>query len=285
MKCTALLAETMSKPQISVILSTYNQPEWLEKVLWGYAQQEFTDFEVVIADDGSTETTRAKIEQMTPELPFPVQHVWHPDNGFQKTIILNEAIKVAQADYLLFSDGDCIPRKDFLSVHARNMEPGFFLSGGYFKLPMEISKAISKSDIEAQNCFDVSWLKQHGLKSSFKNNKLTQSPLKQKLLNWITPTQATWNGHNSSGWRSDIVAANGFDERMQYGGEDRELGERLFNAGIKAKQLRYSAICVHLDHPRGYVKPEMLSKNAAIRKRTKTEKLVRTPYGLDTEKS
>ncbi|WP_435577661.1 glycosyltransferase family 2 protein [Gilvibacter sp.] len=275
----------MSKPQISVVLSTYNQPEWLKKVLWGYANQQFKDFEVIIADDGSTEETKTLIESMRPELPFEVTHVWHEDNGFQKTIILNTAIKAAKADYLLFSDGDCIPRSDFVAVHAAHREAGYFLSGGYFKLPMEISKAITQEDIVQQRCFDVAWLKSQGLKSSFKNNKLTTSAAKQKFLNWITPTEATWNGHNSSGWLSDILAANGFDQRMQYGGEDRELGERLFNAGLKAKQLRYTAICVHLDHPRGYVKPEMLTKNAAIRKTTKTQKLTRTAYGLAAEKA
>ncbi|NQX78288.1 glycosyltransferase family 2 protein [Gilvibacter sp.] len=275
----------MSKPQIAIVLSTYNQPEWLKKVLWGYANQQFKDFEVIIADDGSTAETKTLIESMRPELPFEVTHVWHEDNGFQKTIILNTAIKAANAEYLLFSDGDCIPRNDFVAVHAAHREAGYFLSGGYFKLPMDISKAITQEDIAQQRCFDVAWLKAQGLKSSFKNNKLTTNAAKQKFLNWITPTEATWNGHNSSGWLSDILTANGFDQRMQYGGEDRELGERLFNAGLKAKQLRYTAICVHLDHPRGYVKPEMLTKNAAIRKTTKTQKLTRTAYGLAAEKA
>lgn len=274
----------MSKPAISVILSTYNQPDWLQKVLWGYASQEFKDFEVVIADDGSTNETKELINSMAPSLPYELQHIWHEDKGFQKTVILNKAIKASKADYLLFSDGDCIPRADFVRVHADHKQPGYFLSGGYFKLPMNISKAITEEDIKTQKCFDVYWLKQNGLKSSFKNNKLTKSSFKQKFLNWITPTEATWNGHNSSGFKDDIVAANGFDERMQYGGEDRELGERLFNAGFKAKQLRYTAICVHLDHPRGYVKPEMLTKNAAIRKETKDQKLTRTAYGLEPAK-
>ena len=68
-----------------------------------------------------------------------------------------------------------------------------------------------------------------------------------------------------------ILSVNGFDERMQYGGEDRELGERLFNMGIKSKQIRYSAICLHLDHSRGYVQPEMIEKNNRIRKTTKKD--------------
>jgi len=44
--------------RISVILSTYNQPQWLEKSIWGYAVQSRSDFELLVADDGSTDDTR-----------------------------------------------------------------------------------------------------------------------------------------------------------------------------------------------------------------------------------
>ncbi len=271
----------MHRLDLSVIISTYNNPAWLEKVLWSYEYQTFKNFEVVIADDGSDENTKRLIETITSKVNYPIQHIWHEDNGFQKTIILNKATVASNSDYLLYTDGDCVARKDFLQVHMDNREKGYFLSGGYFKLPLTISECITKDDIEKQYCFDISWLKNHGLKSSFKNNKISSKGIKTKLLNTLTPTTATWNGHNSSGWKSDILAANGFDERMQYGGEDRELGERLFNAGIKAKQIRYSAICLHLDHERGYVKPEMIEKNKAIRADTKKGKITRTAYGIE----
>jgi glycosyltransferase involved in cell wall biosynthesis len=268
-------------PKISVIISTYNQPEWLQKVLWGYENQTNSAFELIIADDGSTEETRNLIYYFMKRSNLKIVHVWHEDHGFQKTKILNKAILATTTDYLLFSDGDCIPRQDFVQKHLAFREPGYFLSGGYFKLPMDISEEITEEDIKDQNCFDIHWLTEKGLKESFKNNKLTSTGFKEKFLNWITPTEATWNGHNASGWKADILRVNGFDERMQYGGEDRELGERMFNAGIKAKQLRYSAVCVHLDHERGYVKPEMLEKNAEIRKATKDQKLVYTPFGIE----
>ncbi len=270
----------MKNYDISVIISTYNSPAWLQKVLWSFEQQTFKDFEVVIADDGSGEDTKSLIDEMSSHVSYPIQHIWHEDNGFQKTIILNKATVASKGDYLVYTDGDCIARADFLQVHVDERESGYFLSGGYFKLPMNISEQISEDDIISQRCFDITWLKSKGLKSSFKNNKITAKGLKQTLLNTLTPTTATWNGHNSSGFKSDIIAANGFDERMQYGGEDRELGERLFNAGIKAKQIRYSAICLHLDHARGYVKPEMIEKNLKIRATTKKEKLTQTAFGI-----
>jgi len=271
----------MNALDISVIISTYNQPLWLKKVFWSYEQQTFKNFEVVIADDGSNDSTRQLIGLLKKEVSYPIQHIWQEDNGFQKTIILNKATVASRGKYLVYSDGDCIARKDFLKTHIDRKEKGYFLSGGYFKLPMSISELISKGDIEQQRCFDINWLKKNGLKSSFKNNKITAKGFQKKLLNWLTPTTGTWNGHNSSGWKSDILKANGYDERMQYGGEDRELGERLFNMGIKAKQIRYSAICLHLDHERAYVKPEMIEKNLKIRATTKKEKVTRTPYGIE----
>ena len=76
------------------------------------------------------------------------------------------------------------------------------------------------------------------------------------------------------------MAANGFDERMGYGGEDRELGERLEHAGITGKRIRHRAIIVHLDHPRGYVRQDIIAKNEAIRAQTRAQRLVRTPHGI-----
>ena len=271
----------MTKPEISIIISTYNAEAWLEKVLWSYEAQSFKNFEIVIADDGSKQPTFDLLEQMQKEVSFPIIHVWHEDNGFQKTMILNKAILKCNADYILMSDGDCMARKDFVAIHNEKKEKGYFLSGGYFKLPMDISQKITKKDILSQDCFNLKWLLANGLESSFKNNKLNASPIKAKILNTITPTNASWNGHNASGWKKDILAVNGFDERMQYGGEDREMGERLFNMGIKSKQIRYNAICLHLDHARGYVNQEAIEKNQKIRAVVKKENLKWTDYGIE----
>jgi glycosyltransferase involved in cell wall biosynthesis len=268
------------KTDTSIIISTYNSPDWLAKVLYGYNNQTYQAFEIVIADDGSNQETIDLIETLKKEVFYPIVHVWHEDNGFQKSEILNKAITKCSTPYIIMSDGDCIPRKDFVEVHVKHREEGFFLSGGYFMLPMDISKTITKEDIYKEHCFNLKWLKQNGLKASFKNNKLTASGLKSVVLNNITPTNASWNGHNASGWKKDIVAINGFDERMQYGGQDRELGERLMNLGIKSKQIRYSAICIHLDHKRGYKNEASIAKNRAIRDATLSEKKTYTDFGI-----
>ena len=118
------------------------------------------------------------------------------------------------------------------------------------------------------------------MKISFKNNKVDATGLLSTILNFLTPTTPSWNGHNASGWKTDILAVNGFDERMQYGGQDRELGERLINHGIKSKQIRYSTVCLHLDHPRGYATPESINKNRNIREETKQQNKNWTDFGI-----
>jgi hypothetical protein len=146
---------------------------------------------------------------------------------------------------------------------------------------MPISKAIIDDDILAQKCFDVSWLKKQGLKLNFKITKLVHNRYFAAFMNWVTPTKRSWNGHNSSGFKADILAINGFNELLDYGGEDREMGERLFNLGLFSKQIRYTAICVHLDHSRSYVNPEKVAFNLEVRKFNKKNKITRIETGID----
>ena len=268
--------------KISVIISTYNHPKWLEKVLWGYEVQTYNNFEIVIADDGSGPDTKAVIDSFIENSELEIRHVWHEDVGYQKCQILNKAIVACSADYLLFTDGDCIPREDFVEQHVKKAEKGFFLSGGAIRLPMETSRYIEKEHIQNGEAFDKNWLTEQGLeKKFFKNLKLSKNAVLTELLNMITPANASWNGGNASGWKEDILGVNGMDERMEYGGQDRELGERLFNAGIKSKQLRYSAILLHLEHGRGYKSKESIDKNLSIRNETKRRKITWTPFGIE----
>lgn len=264
----------------SIIMTTYNSEDWLRKVLTGFSVQTEMDFEVIVADDGSTIETKKVIESFASKFNYPIIHVWQEDNGFQKTKILNKAIVKSNSEYLIFMDGDCIPRNDFIKNHIKNKEEGYFLSGGYFKLPMSISKLISENDILNQNCFKILWLKKNGLKINFKLTKLTHNKYFSAFMNWLTPTKRSWNGHNSSGFKSDIMAVNGFNELLAYGGEDREMGERLFNNGLLSKQIRYSAICVHLDHYRNYIDKEKVKFNSEVRKYNKKNKITFIKNGI-----
>jgi len=270
----------MNKFVASVIITTYNKPEFLRLVLFSYTLQSVKDFEILIADDGSNKETKDVIDTFFKTTHLNIKHIWHEDDGFQKTKILNKAIIEATSDYLIFTDDDCIARKDFVETHLNLRKPNYALSGGYFKLTEAISKIITKAIIASEKCFESSWLLENGQPKSFKLNKLTKSTFKAKVLNTITPTKATFDGMNVSCWKPLILKVNGFDERMQYGGLDREIGERLMNLGVKFRQIRYSAICLHLHHERPYKNEASLLLNTKIRKETKKLKSTYSNFGI-----
>lgn len=272
--------------KISVIISTYNSPAWLEKVLTGYACQSDGDFEIVVADDGSEPETKELVSQFTKASKLTVRHVWHEDEGFRKWRIVNRAIEESAGDYLIFTDGDCIPRSELVATHRARAMKGRFLSGGYCRLPMKTSLAITPDDIRNGDAFSLGWLMRNGYPPNSKWLKIFARPLGiDGFLNRITPAKSTFNGNNSSCWRADAIKVGGFDERIRYGGGDREFGYRLANAGVTPIVIRYSALTLHLDHARGYKDAEIRKANEAIIAETISTGRTRTQAGIGPEKA
>ena len=265
---------------LSVIVTTYNQPEHLERVLWGYAMQRWRAFELVVADDGSDDRTAAVIDRVASATGLDVTHVWHDDHGFRKPEILNRAIVASRGEYLVFTDGDCVPRDDFLDVHARLAEPGAFLSGGYLKLPPELTARITVDDVRAGRATDGVWLRAGGWRPGHRLLRAVRAPRVAAALDAVTPTRRSWNGHNASTWRAPILAANGFDMRLAYGGLDRAFGELLMNAGLRGKQIRHRAVCVHLHHERPYVDAARWRRNRELRARIRRDGTTRAAEGI-----
>lgn len=265
--------------RVSVVLSTYNQAAWLEKTLWGYATQTHPDFEILVADDGSRRDTAELLERMRDVTGMDIRHVWHEDRGFRKCEILNRAVVEASCEYLVFSDGDCVPRSDFVAVHVQHAAPDRFLSGGYLKLPREVSERITLDDIRSGDAFRVGWLRSRGWHPGRRALRLLP-PRPAGLLDLMTPTRASWNGHNASVAREALFRVNGFDMEMGYGGEDRALGERMQNLGLRGRQIRYRAPCLHLYHDRPYVDPAILQENRRIRETIRRERSTRARRGI-----
>jgi glycosyltransferase involved in cell wall biosynthesis len=266
--------------RLSVIVSTYNQPKWLELVLWGLSIQSDADFELLIADDGSDGRTADVIEQIADLTTLRPRHVWHEDRGFRKCAILNRALRQASGESLIFLDGDCIPRTDFVAQHRTLAEPRRFLSGGAVRLSASVSHAIGRDDVLGGRAHDLRWLRAQQLPLSRDVLKLISGPRLGRVLDAITPTRPTFNGGNASAWRADLLKTGGFDERMGHGGLDRELGERLENAGIRGRQVRHRCVCVHLDHGRAYANAAHRQVNKRIRRQTRQSQATTTAHGI-----
>ena len=93
----------------AVIVTTYNRPDTLAAVLDGYCEQDASGFELIVADDGSRNDTRRLIDAYAARAPFALTHVWQEDRGFRAGAARNRALARTGADYVIFSDGDCVP--------------------------------------------------------------------------------------------------------------------------------------------------------------------------------
>lgn len=266
--------------KISVIVSTYQQPWALERVLWGYACQTRPGFELVVADDGSGPETAEAIARVSGATGLRAVHVRHEDRGFRKCEILNRAIAASTGEYLVFSDGDCIPRRDFVEVHESLAAPGRFVSGGYLKVPQRVSDCIGIEEIRSGRFAELGWLWARGWRPGRRALRVLRNRTLARGLDAITPTRTQFGGHNASTWRTAIEQVNGFEMEMGYGGLDLALGMRLRNLGLRGRQARFRAVCVHLHHERPYKDPEIVRRNREIIDRILREGEVRARAGL-----
>lgn len=265
---------------VSVIVSVYQRPRYLELVLRGYAAQTDHRFELVIADDGSGSDVLHAIHAARRESSMELVHVWHEDRGFRKTTILNRAIHAARSDYLLFTDGDCVPRRDLVEVHRALATREHYVAGGYLKLPASVTAAIRASEVDSGEFADLHWLRGKGWKPRRRALRLVRSRRLASLLDRLTPTAAHFHGNNASAFRDALERVNGFEGEMGYGGLDRALGYRLENAGIRGIQARHRAIVMHLHHDRPYRDEAAVHKNRQLLASIRKSGLVRATNGL-----
>lgn len=264
--------------RLSVIVTTYNQPRALALVLAGLGRQSLQDFEVLIADDGSDPETAALIAEHSARAPFAIRHVWHPDEGFRKCAISNQAIQAAGGDYLIFFDGDCVPLRGCLEIHARSARRDGYLAGGAISLPRGFGDRLTPEQVArgALEGFGTWWSRVN------KPTRLVASriPLLRDYMNRRVPREPSWRGGNSSAFAEHMYLVGGFDERFSYGFEDAEFGHRLQAAGIHGRSVRYTAPVFHLEHDRPYAGATVVEANRVLYEASRAERRSHTPFGL-----
>ena len=233
--------------KIAVIITTYNRPDALSAVLDGYLAQSDANFELIVADDRSAEETRNLVEKCRGIAPFPVRHVWQEDRGFRAARIRNLAIAATDAPYVIFTDGDCIPSRNFVANHRTLLEPGCFLSGNRMLLSRGFTRQILEAGIPVHEWGMPEWI---GARFSGKVNRILPLLNLPDCCRKISPEK--WEGVktcNFSAWREDLLKINGFDESYTgWGLEDSDLVIRLIRSGIGHKSARFSCPVFHLWH-------------------------------------
>ena len=226
---------------ISVIVTTYNRPDALARVIGGlYAQRRPAD-EIIVADDGSTGSTRDLVEKMQKRAGVATTHVWQPDEGFRLAQIRNEALRVCRGDYVIFLDGDCIPDPDFVADHERLSAPGFFVQGKRILVDRALSDHFTHQSVAG-----------HRLRLLFSRHLGNRHHLLR--IGWLPPlVNARLSGTrfcNAAIFKKDLYAVNGFNQAFRgWGREDSEMVVRLYKYGLKRKEHPFAAICFHLWHP------------------------------------
>jgi len=234
--------------RIAVIVTTYNRPDALAAVLEGWLAQTDRDFEVLVADDGSTPDTAAVVRHFQQRAAFPIHHVWQEDDGFRAAAIRNRALAATTADYIVFTDGDCIPPKDFVAQQRKLSERGCFLSGNRLLLSPEFTRQVLSEKIPVHLWSLRDWLRARRQKHISRLLPLLRLP--DSALRKISPRR--WQGAktcNLSVFREDLLRVNGLDESyIGWGQEDSDLVVRLIRVGLINKSARFSAPVLHLWH-------------------------------------
>ena len=89
-------ARREGRPTVSLIISTYNRPRALDRVLASVARQQEMPLQVLVADDGSGPETVQVVARWREHLGERLLHCWQPDEGFRLSAARNRAIREAR---------------------------------------------------------------------------------------------------------------------------------------------------------------------------------------------
>lgn len=263
----------------SLIISFYNRIDYLKLVLAAIQRQSFRDFEVIIADDGSSQNVVNEIELLSRDSLFPIVHLWQEDKGFRKNKILNSAIRVSRSDYLIFIDGDCVPHKKFIEEHFNNKLPDTCLTGRRVNLSERLTKKLTVEKIKAGYLdsikFELILDGLFGKSTDVEKGFYIKSKILRKLFN---AKKRGLLGCNFSIHKKNFEAINGFDERYEGPsiGEDSDVQYRLELFGIKIKSLNNIALQYHLYHRL----QQRSAKNVSIFEEVKKNNNYFTSFGI-----
>jgi glycosyltransferase involved in cell wall biosynthesis len=256
----------------SLIICTYNWPEALSIVLKSAFKQSVTPNEIIIADDGSDDSTTKLINQISKKTSIPIIHSWQEDNGCRIPHSRNKAIAKSSFEYIVMIDGDTFLHKDFIKDHLRFACRGVYIQGSRVLLQEKFTSNLIKLNIFQTPSFFM---------KNIKNRlNIIRFPMLTLFMSWFKSQNIRRiRGCNYSIFKDDIFKVNGFNEEItSWGREDSEFVQRLFNIGVKKQHLKFSGIQYHLFHG----ERSHNSTNNKILENTINKNLTRCRIGIDS---
>jgi glycosyltransferase involved in cell wall biosynthesis len=259
-----------ANPRITLIITTYNWPAALDLTLRSVARQSMLPDEIIVADDGSATPTREVVTQWQERLKAPLIHVWQADEGFRLARSRNRAIVAAHGDYLVIVDGDMVLHRHFIADHARAARHGSFIQGVRLLTgPEAAARMLERSRLDLGFFARDIRRRRHTIRSRFLSALVFKERTGQRAI----------RGCNQAYWKSDLIRVNGFNEAfVGWGREDNEIAARLYNAGVRRRNLKFQALAIHLHHPLRHA--QLGERNDAVLHDTIEQRRAWCPLGL-----
>lgn len=206
--------ESSSGTELSVVVTAYNRPDLLGRLLEGFANQteDKNRFEVIVVDDGS----EPSLENIVTGFGDKINTVYLRQENSGLSAARNAGIQAAKGSIVLFSDDDDIPSCDLVSEHLRSHRQN----------PDERIAVLGHLD---WNCdLEITPLMHYitGPGGEYLGYAKMQDAKLYDVWKW-------WGGLISAK-RSLLTSIDGpFDERLRFGYEDTELACRLRDKQVK----------------------------------------------------
>ncbi len=237
---------------VSIILSIYKDIEALKLIIDALSKQTYKNFELIVSEDNNSIEIKKYLESI--ETPFKIKHISQEDIGVRKSLALNKSILIAEGEYVIFLDGDCVPFTTFVDAHVKISEPNRYLCGRRVNLGLKISSALRDKKLIASN------LEKNSLKNWFTllndNSEHVEQFFYFKPNGIINKLFDKLNnnlhilGANFSCFKKDLIKINGVDTSIP--GElvsiDTDIEWRLEFIGVKPKTVKICANVFHLYH-------------------------------------
>ena len=270
----------MVRPEISLLVSTFERPAHLQRCLLSIAcQKTDSPFEVVVTDDGSADGTRELVAEFARTAKFPVRFTTHTHDGFRLAQCRNEGVQASSSPYILFLDGDCVLPADHIACHLKFRKPGTAVSGDCCRLEEDASATVDESMIRLGGF-------QH-LAPRHELGRLAKQHRKAWWYNLINhATKPKLVGNNIGVWREDYERINGYDERfVGWGCEDDDLGIRLKRNGVRIRSILNRTFTYHLWHESVPSEPQRWRDGNNVNYLRRNRRLTRCRHGLTRRES
>lgn len=229
--------------RVGLVVTTYERPLALVRVLHSVLAQSRLPDQVVVADDGSGPQTAGVVAAVAERAGLPVQHARQDDVGWRLCRARNLAVSLLDTEYVLMIDGDMLLDRHFVEDHLRHARPGCWVQGSRLPLgPAATARALEQEP----GCFTA-----RPADTDLRHRPLARRrPGLAAALHRVGNALVAVKGCNQGFWRADLQRVNGWDESITgWGPEDKELCARLGHAGVRRQSLVAAGLAWHLHHP------------------------------------